>query len=425
MKRIALVILTCLLFSSTALAAQRVELEMWTFVEDHAQYYRLKAEEFNALHPDIDFVLNVSTFPNEQMHDKLNIALLTGIGAPDIADVEKDKFPGLLTNSADQLVDLTPLIDRYRDKIVEARLTLYTRDGITYGIPTHIGTGVIFYNKEIFDAAGINVDDIETWEDYIEAGKKITQDLDGDGEIDVYMTAVPSLHWWVFNIISRQLGSNYFDEQGNVILDRPENVRALQMLQDFVYEHKIAEVVSGYNNVNFYNGANSGRYASILPMPQWYMTRITNFMPDLEGKVVVRPIPAWEPGGVRSSSAGGTGTVITKHCRNIDVAMEFLEFAKLSKEGNVDIWTKLGFDPIRRDVCDEPELYQPIPFFGNEIVMNTIKGLQDDILPFYLSDKYPLVRDIMTEEVLFNAIENRGDVQKLLEDAARKLRSAQ
>ena len=121
----------------------------------------------------------------------------------------------------------------------------------------------------------------------------------------------------------------------------------------------------------------------------------------------------------------GTGTVITKHCRNIDVAMEFLEFAKLSKEGNVDIWTKLGFDPIRRDVYDEPELYQPIPFFGNEIVMNTIKGLQDDILPFYLSDKYPLVRDIMTEEVLFNAIENRGDVQKLLEDAARKLRSAQ
>src|SRR5690606_2865024 len=118
------------------------------------------------------------------------------------------------------------------------------------------------------------------------------------------------------------------------------------------------------NNVNFYNGANSGRYASILPMPQWYMTRITNFMPDLEGKVVVRPIPAWEPGGVRSSSAGGTGTVITKHCRNIDAAMEFLEFAKLSKEGNVDIWTKLGFDPIRRDVYDEPELYQPIPFFG-------------------------------------------------------------
>ena len=66
---------------------------------------------------------------------------------------------------------------------------------------------MIFYNKEIFDAAGINVDDIETWEDYIEAGKKITQDLDGDGEIDVYMTAVPSLHWWVFNIISRQLGA--------------------------------------------------------------------------------------------------------------------------------------------------------------------------------------------------------------------------
>ena len=67
------------------------------------------------------------------------------------------------------------------------------------------------------------------------------------------------------------------------------------MLQDFVYEHKIAEVVSGYNNVNFYNGANSGRYVSILPMPQWYMTRSPTSCPTWK-VAVVRPIPAWEPG---------------------------------------------------------------------------------------------------------------------------------
>lgn len=47
------------------------------------------------------------------------------------------------------LADLTPLIEKDRDKFVEARLTLYSKNGKLYGLDTHVGTTVMFYNMDV------------------------------------------------------------------------------------------------------------------------------------------------------------------------------------------------------------------------------------------------------------------------------------
>lgn len=47
------------------------------------------------------------------------------------------------------LADLTPLIEKDRDKFVEARLALYSKNGKLYGLDTHVGTTVMFYNMDI------------------------------------------------------------------------------------------------------------------------------------------------------------------------------------------------------------------------------------------------------------------------------------
>lgn len=64
------------------------------------------------------------------------------------------------------LTDLTPLVEDERDKFVEARLTLYSKNGKLYGLDTHVGTTVMYYNMEMMNKAGVDPDDIKTWEDY-------------------------------------------------------------------------------------------------------------------------------------------------------------------------------------------------------------------------------------------------------------------
>ena len=49
-------------------------------------------------------------------------------------------------------------------------------------------------------------------------------------------------------------------------------------------------------------------------------------------------MPIWEEGDVRSAGMGGTGTSMTKQSEQIDLAKQFLAYAKLTKESNIRIW---------------------------------------------------------------------------------------
>lgn len=424
-KRKSLVLLITsiiLLVCVSSINAETVELEFWTFVDSHAEYYEMKAKEFSELDNDMEVILKASVYPFDEMHNKLNMALQTGIGVPDLVDIEIGKVGAILSREDTGLIDLAPMLEEYRDKIVEARLTPYSRGEEVYGIPTHIGTGVIFYNKALFDEAGVSVDDIETWDDYVEVGKKLTKDTNGDGEIDQWMSPVCRNTGWPFHMMARQFGSDVFDKDGNLILDRPENATVLKFMQDLVYEHEIGNIVGHYEEPTFYDAMNKGAYASLLPMPQWHMSRFTRFLPDLEGDIVVRPIPAWPSGGTRSSMGGGTCTSVTKEADNIEIAQSFLEYAKLTKQAGIDIWTKLGFDPIIKSAYEAPELNQNMPYFANENVLQTISELQSDIQPLYLTEDYPITQDVLTD-LVFNAVEENQDVEKLLEEAVERIKT--
>lgn len=122
-------------------------------------------------------------------------------------------------------------------------------------------------------------------------------------------------------------------------------------------------------------------------------------MPELKGKIVVRPIPSWtdkdgSPIGTRSTMGGGTATAITEQAENVEIAKEYLGFAKLTKQAGIDLWAELNFDPIVKTAYDAPELNQPLPYFNNEIVLNVFEELQSEIQPLYLTDLYPKAHSV-------------------------------
>ncbi|MDH6507450.1 ABC-type glycerol-3-phosphate transport system substrate-binding protein [Paenibacillus sp. PastM-3] len=85
-------------------------------------------------------------------------------------------------------------------------------------------------------------------------------------------------------------------------------------------------------------------------MPLWQMSRYTNYMKDLSGKIAIAPLPVLEKGMHRSYGGGGTGTVVTKTAKDVQLAKDFIAYAKLSLDANIEIWNTLGFDPINMSV---------------------------------------------------------------------------
>lgn len=386
-------------------AAEGTPLELWTFQEVHRQFYESMAEKWNEENPDKPVNLTVSVQPFDDMHNKLTIALQSGEGAPDMCDVEINKFPTYLEGEP-QFMDLTSYVDPYRDDIVAARLEVYSKDGVNYGIPTHVGATVAFYDTSILEPAGVDYKEIKTWDDYKEAGLKV---VEATGKA---MGAAETGGTFIYQAMLAAQDADMTDENGDPALDSEASIKALSTIQDLV-EAGVDQTIPGgsVDGEEGYGAINAGGYATII-RPLWYMSRYPAYMEQIEaGRIGIAPIPVFDEAdfGV-SYGGGGTGTVVTVQSENSELAAEWLCWAKLSEEGNRDIWNVLGFDPCNTSLWEDEELTtdesnQFISFFIDNPfdVLNTIK---DDIRTIKSTYAVPTIDDIMTSVVLPDIIEN-------------------
>ncbi|MBP1969288.1 arabinosaccharide transport system substrate-binding protein [Virgibacillus natechei] len=399
------------------------EITLWTFVGQHIDLYSDAAERWNEEHPDRPIQLVAETYPFEQMHNNLLLAIQSGQGGPDIADIEAGQFANYLQGEV-ALEPMNEYVEPVLDQSVETRFDLYAQDGNYYGIPTHVGATVMYYNTEIMDEAGVDIDSIVTWDDYIEAGMKVTENTDS------MMWNVGTEDWLMdlWPMISQQ-ESDAFDENGEVILDNEVNAETLQFLHDAVYEHEIAELTPGGMNQSeeFYGYMNDGGAASVLA-PIWYMGRFIDSMPDLEGKMAIRPMPAWEEGGNRSAGMGGTGTVVTKESENGDLAKEFLAEAKISEEGNINLWKVLGFDPPRWDTWESDEIREDNIYYDyfSDNIFDILLEVREEINVLNITENTPDVIDEYHTNTTNDVLRNDSQSpEEALEQAADKIKEMQ
>ncbi|GIO40426.1 ABC transporter substrate-binding protein [Paenibacillus apis] len=394
------------------------ELSYWTFVELHGQHFEKMLGKWNTEYPDRQIKLNVTVMPYDDMHNKLSIAVQTGVGAPDISDIELGKFPDFLKGEP-QLEPLNDVIDPYRDTIVQSRIDLYSKDGQNYGIPTHVGASVAFYNTEILEAAGVDYKSIVTWEDFKQAGMQVYE------QTGKYMgTADTSATWQITQLLAQQ-GADLTDDSGNPIVNSEEAVKALTMLKDLQDNNVIATIAGGQPDTEeAYGEFNSGNYATAF-MPLWQMSRYTNYMSDLSGKIAIAPIPVLEEGMPRSVGGGGTGTVVTKTAKDIQLAKDFLAFAKLSEDANIEIWNTLGFDPVNMDVWNMNDVThnpdnQFVKYFANNPfeVLNEIK---DEIMLIKSTSSSPTINNVLCTVTLNEIFEDGKDVKQALDEAQAQI----
>ncbi len=421
-KTLMLVLMTLLLSFSVFAAGQGesaasgpAEMTLWTFQQAHANYYDDTVALWNAENPDRQIELTCETLPYEDMHSKLLIALQSGVGAPDLVDIEISKFPNYLKGKV-QLEPMNDKVEPVLDEMVKARLDIYAKDGNYYGIPFHVGAAVIYYNVEIMDAAGVDIDAIDTWDDYVAAGKQVV------AKTGKPMTTIEVADQWSYWPMVSEHGSDFIGPDGSITINDSINKEVLQLQYDMLYKYKIAvEAPGGKHHAEEYYGAmNNGDFGSIW-MPMWYMGRFTDYMPDLKGKIAIRPMPRFAPGEFRSAGMGGTGTVVTNQSKNVELAKDFLAYAKLSEQGNERLWTELGFDPPRWSVWDNPIMNEPnkyTEYFVNDDIFGLLLEVKDEIHPVNITESFPLAAELVDTQILFQALSERSKTPAQALDAA-------
>ncbi|HGY4723547.1 TPA: ABC transporter substrate-binding protein [Citrobacter amalonaticus] len=110
--------------------------------------------------------------------------------------------------------------------------------GVTYAIPFHNSTPILYYNKTLFNQAGLK--EPQTWAELLAAAKKLTDQNKGQWGIMLPSTN-DDYGGWIFSSLVRANGGKYFNEDysGEVYYDAPSTIGALRFWQDLIYKDKV------------------------------------------------------------------------------------------------------------------------------------------------------------------------------------------
>lgn len=391
------------------------ELSFWTFVDLHGKHLDKMLGLWNQENPDKQIKLNVTVMPYDDMHNKLLLAVTSGKGAPDIADIELGQFPKFLEGDNVLLESLNDVFAPYKEVVVPSRVEIYSKADQVYGFDYHVGATLAFYNTEILEEAGVDYTTIITWEDFKQAGIKVYE------KTGKYLGTADTSATWQASMLLAQQNTDFTDENGNPQVNSPEMVKAFEMLVDLQKNNVIATIPGGQPDTEEAKGEyNNGNYASAL-MPEWYMSRFVNEMKDLKGKYAIAPLPVLEEGNPRSVGLGGTGTVVTKNGTDVQLAKEFVAFAKLSKEATTEIWNTLGFDPINMEVWkDEAVTKNPdneyVQYFKTN-AFDTLNEIKVEIQAIKSVTASPTIGNVFNTVTLNAIFEDGQDVKEALDEA--------
>jgi arabinosaccharide transport system substrate-binding protein len=214
---------------STVAAEEETLLRVWTFGRFHYDSYVAATPAFEAAHPGVK--VKVDLVHGRAVTSRLQAAFWADLDVPDLVEVEISSvgmfFRGPLKDVG--FVDLTEQLHEtgLYDRLVKTRWSAYSSRGRNFGFPCAVCPVMLAYRRDILEEEGIDVADLDTWDKFIEVGRKVTQDLDGDGRPDRYMIALSDSSASDFEVLLFQWGGGYFDADGHLTMDDAAAVKAL------------------------------------------------------------------------------------------------------------------------------------------------------------------------------------------------------
>ena len=366
---------------------QPVKLQLWTFPVTHFNYFQEVAPVWHQKSRiEVEATHITSTPGGQSWADKYQVAISGGT-PPDLADIEQGTFGRFLRGDV-PLVEVGEALRKegHWDKLVASRQALYTWKGKTYGVEHALTPVVLYYRRDLFDRAGLKAETLKTWDDYVEAGKKMVGD-----ELQ--------FHMYGFDAALRQRGADYFDEKGEVVADGPLGLETLDFLAQLAQRHRVINRPLP-EGMDFWTAVQANRYATYVNA-DWGAGFIKQNAPQTGGLWGAVALPVWarDARPRRTSCAGGTGNCVLKSSRYQQEAWETLKFFMLDPGNAARRYEMINLFPPVKDAFKDPRLHVREDFFGGQDLGQLFQDLAPDVPPQHQHPLRPEVNTIVNRAV--------------------------
>ena len=368
-------------------------------------------EEFKAQNPDI--TVTTDEAPWNDFRTKLNMQ----IGAKSEPDVYiTDSGHATSIASKGVLLDISDKIknDLNENDYISSLFALSDAEGNVWGIPHAINSTALYYNEELFDKAGLEYpDETWTWQNVLDAAKKLTTKPDSQGVSDVYglgMQTSMTLGW--YPIVLAEGGTPLDETRTKSNFDDPKTIAGVKRFEKIVKSGITPPLpwytTQGGTAAAFYKG----KLAMVILQSSSAGAVATN-APDLKWNVTNIPI-GWD--GERNTVFVPNVWVISERssAEEQEAAWKWLKFY-LSEETQIKLAEKcLGGYPVHKKALESLDSKEGVPsnraVFYNELDKTGITLSENPTWEAWKAEADAIFKD------LYNGMITSGEAAKKLHE---------
>jgi multiple sugar transport system substrate-binding protein len=272
---------------------------------------------FQEAHPEI--TVDFQLLPYADYFTSLKTWIAGGT-APDVASLDLSMLQEMAANGA--LADLNPMIeaDGYdMSAYYESTLQMFQNNGGQYGLPASYSNVVLYYNKNLFDAAGLPYpDDTMDWATFMDYNHQLTQDTNGDGTIDIFGT---SRLWWPYYMLVT--GATPFNADATeCTLTEQKAIDGFQAMVDLTLTDYVAPSANDLAAQDDWHMFEGGRIA-MYPIGPWSISEFNDVITDFDWDATTLP---YGPTGEKATFLFGNAYSVLAGSEQQEAAFEFMKF---------------------------------------------------------------------------------------------------
>jgi multiple sugar transport system substrate-binding protein len=311
-----------------------------------------------------------------------------------VVELPQDQF------DLDQFLEPAVNTAKYRDKL--------------YAVPVYSDGGLLYYRKDLLDAAGVK-EAPKTWDEMKTACDKVKA-VPGNANLACYAGQFDKYEGLTCNFSEavQSAGGSILDESGKPTVDTQEAKDGLNFLVDGVKNGEIPQAARTYQEEPSRRAFQDGELIFLRNWPYVYAkASATDGSSKVNGKFDVAPLPGKSGPGV--STLGGHNFGISEFAENKATALDFIKFFT-SEEAERSNLLATSQAPTRANLYDDAELLEKFPY------LSTLKESILTAVPRPQAVKYGDVTAAM-QEAAYSAINGEKSTDDALKDLQSKLES--
>lgn len=324
--------------------------------------YTYAKEEMEKRHPNV--TVTIQGLPYKEMKTQ-TLTSVAGGNPPDVVQVDNIFLGEYIKGGI--LMDLTDYVTQWPDydDFVEAYRQVATLNGRVYGVWLNTDNRLFFWNKKLFQEAGLDPErPPRTWDELIEYGKKLTNPPEVYGFYFPASSQEDTPHRWYIFLYSAG-GQILTDDGKQAAFNSEAGVKALELYKRLVDEGITPKTVLGDKPEDANKAFFAGAYAMLVGGSWGYRDakKAGYDTPEKFNETFgAAPVPIPE-GGQIATMGGGYVMGVPATTRHKDLALELLQIIT-SKELEQQYALDKSFVPVRKSILAQPDIFKDIfPYF--------------------------------------------------------------